>query len=131
MTAGGLPRRHAGSAFPHAGPASLRSSRLPGTPAGNARNRAQRTKGSTVLHILWMFIVGIVVGAIARFIMPGADHIGLLMTGVLGIAGSFVGGFIARLFSKPPEGAPVHPAGIVMSVIGAMILLYAWHHLAR
>jgi uncharacterized membrane protein YeaQ/YmgE (transglycosylase-associated protein family) len=84
-----------------------------------------------MLHFIWMFIVGIVVGAIARLIMPGAEQMGILMTGVLGIAGSFVGGFIARLFSRPPEGAPVHPAGIIMSVIGALVLLYAWNHLAH
>ena len=81
------------------------------------------------MHYLWMLIVGIVVGAIARFIMPGVESMGLLMTGVLGIAGSFVGGFIARIFSKPPEGSPLHPAGIILSVIGALILLYAWNHL--
>jgi len=79
-----------------------------------------------VLHYLWMFIIGIVVGALARFIMPGAQHMGILMTGVLGIVGSFVGGFISRLFNKPAEGAPVHPAGIVMSVIGALIVLFIW-----
>ena len=84
-----------------------------------------------MLHYLWMFIVGIVVGAVARLIMPGTQEIGLLMTGVLGIAGSFVGGFIARIFSKPADGALVHPAGIILSVIGAMILLYAWGHLPR
>jgi uncharacterized membrane protein YeaQ/YmgE (transglycosylase-associated protein family) len=75
-----------------------------------------------------MFIVGIVVGAIARFLMPGAEHMGLIMTGVLGIVGSFVGGLIARLFSKPAEGAPIHPAGLVLSVIGALIVLYVWNH---
>ena len=79
-----------------------------------------------MLHYVWMFIVGIVVGAIARAIMPGAEHMGLFLTGLLGIAGSFVGGFIARLFSKPPEGAPVHPAGIVLSIIGAVIVLFVW-----
>lgn len=84
-----------------------------------------------MLHVLWMFIVGIVVGAIARFIMPGSQHLGLLMTGVLGIAGSLVGGLLARVFSKPKEGAPVHPAGLVLSVIGALILLYVWNHVAR
>ena len=77
-----------------------------------------------MFHLIWMFIVGIVVGAIARFLMPGAEHIGLLMTGLVGIAGSFIGGFIARLFSKPADGAIVHPAGILLSVIGALILLY-------
>jgi uncharacterized membrane protein YeaQ/YmgE (transglycosylase-associated protein family) len=79
-----------------------------------------------VLHYLWMFIVGIVVGAIARLIMPGPQHMGLIVTGIVGIIGSFVGGFIARLFSKPPEGAPIHPAGIIMSVIGAIIVLFVW-----
>ena len=82
-----------------------------------------------MLHYLWMFIVGVVVGAIARWIMPGSEHIGIFMTGVLGIAGSFVGGFIARLFSTPAEGAVIHPAGIILSVVGALILLYAWNHL--
>lgn len=83
-----------------------------------------------MLHYVWMFVVGIVIGAIARLIMPGSQNLGLLMTGVLGVAGSFVGGFIARLFSKPEEGSAFHPAGIIMSVIGALILLYAWNHLA-
>jgi uncharacterized membrane protein YeaQ/YmgE (transglycosylase-associated protein family) len=84
-----------------------------------------------MLHYLWMFIVGIVVGAIARFIMPGSEHMGILMTGVLGIAGSFVGGIIASLLSKPADGSLLHPAGLVFSVIGALILLFAWNHLAR
>ena len=77
-----------------------------------------------MIHLLWMLIVGIVVGAIARWIMPGAQAMGLLMTGLVGIAGSFIGGFIARLFSKPADGAIVHPAGLILSVIGALILLY-------
>lgn len=84
-----------------------------------------------MLHFLWMFIVGIIVGAIARMIMPGSENMGLIMTGVLGIVGSFVGGFIARLFSKPAPGALVHPAGIILSVIGALVVLYAWNHLAH
>ena len=79
-----------------------------------------------MLHYLWMFIVGIVVGALARVLMPGAQHMGIIMTGILGIVGSFVGGFIARLFNKPPEGAPVHPAGIILSVIGALLVLFIW-----
>ncbi len=79
-----------------------------------------------MLHFLWMFIVGIVVGAIARFIMPGAQTMGIIMTGILGIAGSFVGGLIARVFSKPAEGAPFHPAGILLSIVGAVILLFVW-----
>ena len=81
-----------------------------------------------MFHLLWMFLVGLVVGAIARFIMPGTENIGILMTAVLGIAGSFVGGFIARIFSKPADGALIHPAGILLSIVGALILLYVWGH---
>ncbi|GAC1418664.1 MAG: GlsB/YeaQ/YmgE family stress response membrane protein [Novosphingobium sp.] len=84
-----------------------------------------------MLHYLWMFIVGIVVGAIARFIMPGSEHMGILMTGVLGIVGSFVGGTIANLFSKPADGSLIHPAGLILSVIGALILLFAWKQFAH
>ena len=83
-----------------------------------------------MLHYLWMFLVGIIIGLIARFVMPGAQHMGLLMTGIVGIIGSFVGGFIARLFSKPPEGTPIHPAGIIMSIIGAIIVLFIWGKIA-
>jgi len=78
-----------------------------------------------VFHLLWMLIVGLIVGAIARWIMPGTEGMGLLVTSFLGIAGSFVGGFIARLFNKPADGAIVHPAGLILSVIGALILLFA------
>ena len=77
-----------------------------------------------MLHIIWSLIVGLIVGLIARAVMPGAQHLSLLMTSLLGIGGSIVGGLIARLFSKPKEGQPFHPAGIIMSIIGAMILLF-------
>jgi uncharacterized membrane protein YeaQ/YmgE (transglycosylase-associated protein family) len=80
-----------------------------------------------MLHYLWMLIVGIIAGLIARAIMPGNDQMGWLLTGALGIAGSFVGGLISRLFSKPTDGAMFHPAGFIMSVIGAVVILAAWH----
>lgn len=79
-----------------------------------------------MLHIIWYIIVGFVIGLIARAIMPGAQHLGFIMTTVLGIAGSVVGGFIGRLFSKPEPGAVFHPAGLIMSIIGAIILLFIW-----
>ena len=66
-----------------------------------------------MIHYLWMFIVGIVVGAIARLIVPGQEHMGLILTGVLGIVGSFIGGFIGSLISKPAEGSMFHPAGFI------------------
>lgn len=82
-----------------------------------------------MMHYIWMFIVGILAGAIARFVLPGADSMGWLMTGALGIVGSFVGGLIGRLFSKPADGAAFHPAGFFMSVLGAILVLLAWRYL--
>jgi uncharacterized membrane protein YeaQ/YmgE (transglycosylase-associated protein family) len=79
-----------------------------------------------MFHILWSIIVGFVVGLLARAILPGAQHLGFIATTALGIAGSIVGGLIARVFSKPKEGSKFHPAGLVLSVIGAIIVLYLW-----
>ena len=61
-----------------------------------------------------------------RLLMPGAQHLGFIMTTLLGIAGSIVGGLIGRLFSKPEPGSAFHPAGLIMSIIGAIILLFIW-----
>ena len=83
-----------------------------------------------MLHIIWYIIVGFIVGLIARGIMPGVQHLGFIMTTVLGIIGSIVGGLIARLFSKPEPGAPFHAAGFILSIIGAIIVLFIWGKLA-
>lgn len=77
-----------------------------------------------MLHIIWSIIVGFVIGLIARTIMPGAQQMGFLMTSLVGIGGSVVGGLIGRVISKPKEGQPVHPAGIIMSIIGALLILF-------
>ncbi len=77
-----------------------------------------------MLHIIWSIIVGFVVGLIARAILPGDHAMGFFMTALVGIVGSVVGGLIARTFSKPKEGQPVHPAGLLLSIIGAMIVLF-------
>jgi uncharacterized membrane protein YeaQ/YmgE (transglycosylase-associated protein family) len=77
-----------------------------------------------MLHIIWSIIVGFFIGLIARAIMPGAHPMGFWETSIVGIVGSVVGGLIARLFSKPKEGQPFHPAGLIMSVIGALIILF-------
>ena len=77
----------------------------------------------SVTHILWSIIVGFVVGLVARAVLPGADHIGFALTIVVGIAGSWLGGFLGSLVSKPAEGARFHPAGFFMSIVGAVVLL--------
>lgn len=84
-----------------------------------------------MLHILWSIIVGFIVGLIARAIVPGAQHLGFITTTVLGILGSVVGGFIGRLFSKPPEGSKFHPAGFLMSIVGAIVLVIIYGYIAK
>ena len=81
-----------------------------------------------LMHFVWMLIVGLIVGAIARFLMPGAEQMGWLMTAIVGVAGSFIGGFISSLIWKPVGQGLLHPAGFVMSVIGSLILLYILRH---
>ena len=56
-----------------------------------------------MLHIIWSIIVGFIVGLIARTIVPGTQHMGFIMTTILGIVGSVVGGLIGRLIKRPPE----------------------------
>lgn len=64
------------------------------------------------------------IGAIARFLLPGPDPMGCIGTAVLGIAGSLVGGLLADLvLGHPGHPALFRPAGLVGSVLGAMILL--------
>ena len=77
-----------------------------------------------MFHIIGMIIVGFFAGWIARALMPGLDAMGFWMTALLGIVGAFVGGFVSRLFSKPAEGSAFHPAGLIMAIIGAMIVLF-------
>ena len=79
-----------------------------------------------MLHIIWSIIVGFIIGLCARAIMPGVQQLGFLMTTLLGIGGSIIGGLIGRLFSRPAPGSAFHPAGFIMSIIGALILLWAW-----
>ena len=84
-----------------------------------------------MLHIIWSIIVGFVIGLIARAVVPGAQHMGFIATVVLGIVGSLVGGLLGRLISKPREGATFHPAGFILSIVGAIVLLVIWGMVAK
>jgi uncharacterized membrane protein YeaQ/YmgE (transglycosylase-associated protein family) len=70
--------------------------------------------------ILGTLVIGLVVGAIAKFLMPGPDPGGCFITILLGIAGAFVAGFLGRVIGWYEPG---QPAGFIASVIGAMLLL--------
>lgn len=71
------------------------------------------------MGLIWMLIIGLIAGAIAKFIMPGKDPGGIIVTMLLGVAGAFVGGFLFRALGIGGEGA----AGLIGAVIGALILL--------
>jgi uncharacterized membrane protein YeaQ/YmgE (transglycosylase-associated protein family) len=83
-------------------------------------------KERKMLHIISMLVVGLITGALARFFLPGKDPMGMLMTALLGIAGSFVGGLISSLIWPTEGGTHLHPAGIILSIIGAILLLLLW-----
>lgn len=80
-------------------------------------------KGTFMLNILWYIIVGFFVGLIARAVLPGADHMGFLATTAVGIIGAIIGGYIGQSFSERGADARFRPAGFLMSIVGAVVLL--------
>ena len=81
--------------------------------------------------IISLIIIGLIAGALARVIIPGKQNIGILMTIVLGIVGSFVGGFLGYLiFNHDGNDGFFQPAGIIGSIIGAVIVLFIYTRVA-
>ena len=75
------------------------------------------------MEILWTLIVGLIVGAIAKLIMPGKDPGGIIVTMLLGVAGAFIAGMIGKALGWYETG---EGAGIIASIIGALILLFIY-----
>jgi uncharacterized membrane protein YeaQ/YmgE (transglycosylase-associated protein family) len=78
------------------------------------------TGGKPMLHIIWELIIGLVVGAVAKFIMPGKDPGGIWITMLIGVAGAFIATWLGQLIGWYKEG---QSAGFIMSVVGAVVLL--------
>ena len=76
-----------------------------------------------MLSLLWTAIIGLLIGAVAKLLMPGKDPGGFIITMLLGLAGSFVAGYLGQLIGWYKEG---QPAGFIMSVLGAILLLYLY-----
>jgi len=80
------------------------------------------------MHIILFLVFGLVVGALARVIVPGKEPGGWVVSMVLGVVGSFLGGLLGRALSIYREG---EPAGFVMSLLGAIVVVVAYHAIAR
>jgi uncharacterized membrane protein YeaQ/YmgE (transglycosylase-associated protein family) len=81
------------------------------------------------MHIIWSLIVGLVVGALAKLLMPGRDPGGMIITMLLGIAGAVLAGFLGRAagFYHAGDAGP----GILASIVGAVIILAVYRAVAR
>ena len=81
-----------------------------------------------MMHYLWMAIIGLIIGALAKLIMPGKDPGGIIVTMLLGIAGSLLAGWLGRAVGWYREG---QSAGFIMSVVGAIVLLIIYRLFRR
>lgn len=77
-----------------------------------------------MLAFMWWMVIGLVAGALARLFVPGRQPMGLLVTMVLGLLGSIVGGFVSSfIFGYDPQDPGFHAGGLIMSTLGAVVLL--------
>ena len=77
-----------------------------------------------MLALIWWMLIGLLAGGLARMLIPGRQSMGLLLTMVLGLAGSVVGGFISSMiFNYDPVDPGFHVGGLMMSTIGAILVL--------
>lgn len=75
------------------------------------------------MDLLWTLLIGLLVGIVAKLLTPGHDVGGMIVTMLLGIAGSFIAGYLGRFLGWYGEGGPV---GFIASVIGAVLLLLVY-----
>ena len=80
------------------------------------------------MYIIWTLLIGLVVGALAKFVMPGKDPGGVIITILLGIGGAFLANFIGR---SAGLYAANEPAGFIASILGAIVLLVGYRMIAR
>ena len=78
-----------------------------------------------MLHLIWYIIVGFLAGCVAKALMH--THLSITWTIVLGIVGSIIGGAVTHLFYPPSAGGRFHLGGLIVSILGAILVLYLWH----
>jgi uncharacterized membrane protein YeaQ/YmgE (transglycosylase-associated protein family) len=77
--------------------------------------------------IIGWCVFGLVVGVVAKLLMPGNDPGGIVVTALIGIVGAVIGGFLGRVLGLYGPG---EPAGLIMSIVGAVVLLFGYRKLA-
>jgi len=80
-----------------------------------------------MLHLIGQLIFGFVIGVIAKFILPGRDPGGVIVTGIIGIVGSLLGTFLGRML----WGGAGYQAGWIVSILGAIVVLLLYHAFVR
>jgi uncharacterized membrane protein YeaQ/YmgE (transglycosylase-associated protein family) len=83
-----------------------------------------RREEEACMHLIWTLLIGLVIGVVAKFIMPGKDPGGIIVTSLIGVAGSLIATYAGRAMGWYQEG---QTAGFIMSVIGAIVLLGVYH----
>lgn len=81
-----------------------------------------------MMHFVWQIIIGLIIGVVAKFLMPGKDPGGFIITVLLGIAGSIVATYLGQVLGLYAAGGG---AGFIMSVLGAMLLLFLYRMFAK
>jgi uncharacterized membrane protein YeaQ/YmgE (transglycosylase-associated protein family) len=76
-----------------------------------------------MVHMIGHAIFGLIIGLLARAVMPGRQHMGLVLTMILGVVGAWLGGLIGRGTGMYKEG---HPAGFIMALVGALVVLFLY-----
>jgi uncharacterized membrane protein YeaQ/YmgE (transglycosylase-associated protein family) len=79
------------------------------------------TVRATMFHLIWYILVGLIAGVVAKSVMH--VHMTIFWTTVLGILGSIVGGAVTHMFSRPTNDR-YHPAGLIFSILGAILILF-------
>ena len=80
-----------------------------------------------MMGFIWMLIIGLIAGALARLIMPGRDPMGIVMTIILGIVGSILGGLVSwAIWGTDRADGGFRPAGLLLSILGAIVVLWLY-----
>jgi uncharacterized membrane protein YeaQ/YmgE (transglycosylase-associated protein family) len=107
--------------------AALQACLVNAKPLGYTRRRSADKRGrKSMFHLIWYILIGLISGVIAKSVMH--VHMTIFWTIVLGIIGSILGGAVTHMFSRPANER-YHPAGLIFSTLGAILILFACYKL--